>query len=320
MTKRMDFAELHWLLAIVQSIDVGIVVLDLECQVLVWNSFMENRSGVQSKQAIDTSFFELFPEVEREWFRRKVGRVVALGTPAFTIWKLRPHLVRFKNYQPITGQAEYMYQNTTLLPLRSSNSEIHHVCLVIYDVTDVAINNLALQNANGRLQQLSRTDHLTQLNNRGYWEQSVQLEFSRQRRYGGATALLMIDIDHFKHINDSHGHQAGDQVIKCLAQLIRGHVRDSDVAGRYGGEEFGILLPGTDEVGALTLAERLRQAAQDQVVVYNEQAIRFTVSIGIACLDHPAPDYHSLIERADQALYASKKAGRNCVSVHGRLA
>lgn len=173
MRNRMDFSELHWLLAIVQSIDVGIVVLDLECQVQVWNSFMENRSGVQSKDAIDRSFFELFPEVDQEWFSRKLGRVVALGTPAFTIWKQRPYLVRFKNYQPITGQGEFMFQNTTLLPLRSSNSEIHHVCLVIYDVTDVAINSQALQGANAQLQHLSRTDHLTQLYNRGHWEQSV---------------------------------------------------------------------------------------------------------------------------------------------------
>ena len=85
MPKRMDFSELHWLLAVVQSIDVGIVVLDLQCQVQVWNSFMENRSGVPSKQAIDQSFFALFLEVERPWFRRKLSRVVALVTPACTI-------------------------------------------------------------------------------------------------------------------------------------------------------------------------------------------------------------------------------------------
>lgn len=279
MPKRMDFSELHWLLAVVQSIDVGIVVLDLECRVQVWNSFMENRSGVPSKQAIDQSFFELFPEVERPWFTRKVGRVVALGTPAFTIWKQRPYLVHFNNYQPITGQGEFMYQNTTLLPLRSSNSEIHHVCLVIYDLTDVAINSLALQKANQQLQHLSRTDHLTQLYNRGHWEQRLQFEYSR---HGSSIALLMLDIDHFKSINDRHGHQAGDAVIKRVSELIHQHVRDSDVAGRYGGEEFAILLPHTDLAGARTLAERLRQSVEEQEVIHNGQAIAFTISLGIA--------------------------------------
>ncbi len=309
----MDFSELHWLLAVVQSIDVGIVVLDLECRVQVWNSFMENRSGVPSKQAIDCSFFELFPEVERPWFSRKVGRVVALGTPAFTIWKQRPYLVRFKNYQPITGQGEFMYQNTTLLPLRSANSEIHHVCLVIYDLTDVAINSLALQKANQQLQHLSRTDHLTQLYNRGHWEQRLQFEYSR---HGHGIALLMLDIDHFKSINDRYGHQAGDAVIKRLSELIHEHVRDSDVAGRYGGEEFAILLPHTDLAGARTLAERLRQSVQAQRVLHNDQAIAFTISLGIACLDRPSRDHRCLIEWADQALYASKHAGRNCVSTY----
>ena len=313
MPKRMDFSELHWLLAVVQSIDVGIVVLDLECRVQVWNSFMENRSGVPSKQAIDQSFFELFPEVERPWFTRKVGRVVALGTPAFTIWKQRPYLVHFNNYQPITGQGEFMYQNTTLLPLRSSNSEIHHVCLVIYDLTDVAINSLALQKANQQLQHLSRTDHLTQLYNRGHWEQRLQFEYSR---HGNSIALLMLDIDHFKSINDRHGHQAGDAVIKRVSELIHQHVRDSDVAGRYGGEEFAILLPHTDLAGARTLAERLRQSVEEQEVIHNGQAIAFTISLGIACLDRPARDHRCLIEWADQALYTSKRAGRNRVSTY----
>ncbi len=313
MPRRMDFSELHWLLAVVQSIDVGIVVLDLECRIQVWNSFMENRSGVASKEAIDCSFFELFPEVERPWFTRKVGRVVALGTPAFTIWKQRPYLVHFKNYQPITGQGEFMYQNTTLLPLRSSNGEIHHVCLVIYDLTDVAINNLGLQKANHQLQQLSRTDHLTQLYNRGHWEQRLQHEYAR---HDNAFALLMLDIDHFKSINDRYGHQAGDAVIKRLSELIHAHLRDTDVAGRYGGEEFAILLPHTELSGAQSLAERLRQAAENQAVLHNGQVIAFTISLGIACLDRPARDHRCLIEWADQALYASKHAGRNRVSTY----
>lgn len=311
MRNRMDFSELHWLLAIVQSIDVGIVVLDLECQVQVWNSFMENRSGVQSKDAIDRSFFELFPEVDQEWFSRKLGRVVALGTPAFTIWKQRPYLVRFKNYQPITGQGEFMFQNTTLLPLRSSNSEIHHVCLVIYDVTDVAINSQALQGANAQLQHLSRTDHLTQLYNRGHWEQSVELAYQRQSH---GMSLVMLDIDHFKSINDRYGHPAGDAVIRQVSTLIRQHVRAGDVAGRYGGEEFALLLPHTDHDGACKLAERLRQAVEHQEVIYQGQSIRFTISLGVASLDRPTQDHRCLIGWADQALYASKHAGRNRVS------
>jgi hypothetical protein len=104
-----------------------------------------------------------------------VGSVATLGTPAFTIWEQRPYLVRFKNYQPITGREEFMYQNTTLLPLRSTDSNINHICLVIYDVTDVATNRHQLQAANAQLRQLSSIDRLTGLYNRGYWEESLVL-------------------------------------------------------------------------------------------------------------------------------------------------
>ena len=108
MNKPIELDEFHWLLAITQSIDVGVVVLGSDYQVQVWNTFMENRSGVQPRDAIGQAFFTLFPEIDREWFRKKVSSVVTLGTPAFTIWEQRPYLVRFKNYQPITGQEAFI--------------------------------------------------------------------------------------------------------------------------------------------------------------------------------------------------------------------
>ncbi|NWB88312.1 sensor domain-containing diguanylate cyclase [Pseudomonas gingeri] len=316
MNDTLDLNEFHWLLAIVQSIDVGVVVLDRDYCVQVWNTFMENRSGVQPKDASSQSFFSLFPEVDREWFSRKVESVATLGTPAFTIWEQRPYLVRFKNYQPITGQEDFMYQNTTLLPLRSTNSTITHICLVIYDVTDVATNRHQLQAANAKLQKLSSTDRLTGLYNRGHWEESLKAAYARNQRYGNATSLVMFDIDHFKRVNDTYGHQAGDKVIEHVADLVREHVRDSDVAGRYGGEEFGVVLSDTDKAGARFFAERLRKAIEALEVVHEGQSIRFTISLGVADLSLPSISHADLIAWADQALYASKKGGRNRVTVY----
>src|SRR5690606_426905 len=224
--------ELHGLLAIIQSIDVGVVVLDRDYSVEVWNTFMENRSGLLPGQVRKRSFFELFPEVDEDWFRRKVESVTTLGTPSFTIWEQRPYLLRFKNYQPITGLEDFMYQNTTLLPLKGIDGRIDQVCLIIYDVTDVAINRRQLQAANAELQRLSSTDRLTGLYNRGHWEEMLRLDYARHRRYDSQAALVMFDIDHFKAINDNYGHQAGDAVIQQVAGLIRENLRDSDVAGR----------------------------------------------------------------------------------------
>jgi diguanylate cyclase (GGDEF)-like protein len=278
---------------------------------------MENRSGVQPKDAQNRNFFSLFPEIDHQWFSRKVESVATLGTPAFTVWEQRPYLMRFKSYQPITGQEEFMYQNTTLLPLRSPDNRINHICLVIYDVTDVATNRHQIQAANAQLQLLSSTDRLTGLYNRGHWEGSLKAAYARHQRYGNALSLVMLDIDHFKHVNDTYGHQAGDKVIEQLAQLLREHARESDVAGRYGGEEFGVVLSDTDRAGARIFAERLRQAVEHLLVQYNGQDIRFTISLGVADLSAPANDHAELIARADQALYTSKKTGRNRVTVHG---
>lgn len=317
MSESIDLNEFHWLLAIVQSIDVGVVVLDREYRVQVWNTFMENRSGVQPKDAQNSNFFSLFPEIDRPWFSRKVESVATLGTPAFTVWEQRPYLLRFKSYQPITGQEEFMYQNTTLLPLRSPDNRINHICLVIYDVTDVATNRHQIQAANAQLQLLSSTDRLTGLYNRGHWEASLKAAYARHQRYGNALSLVMLDIDHFKRVNDTYGHQAGDKVIEQVARLLHEHVRESDVAGRYGGEEFGVVLSDTDSAGGQIFAERLRKAVEASLVQYNGQDIRFTVSLGVADLSQPANDHAELIARADQALYTSKKTGRNRVTVHG---
>jgi len=315
MQNPVDLNEFHWLLAIVQSIDVGVVVLDRDYRVQVWNTFMENRSGVQPKDAHNQHFFSLFPEVDRQWFSRKVESVAALGTPAFTVWEQRPYLVRFKSYQPITGQEEFMYQNTTLLPLRSPDSKINHICLVIYDVTDVATNRHQLQNANAQLQKLSSTDRLTGLYNRGHWEEALRAAYARHQRYGTMSSLVMFDIDHFKRINDTYGHPAGDKVLEQIAELIREHVRDSDVAGRYGGEEFAVVLSDTDKAGARMFAERLRKAVEEMDVIYGDKVIRLTISLGVADLSKPSITHADLISWADQALYTSKKSGRNRVTV-----
>lgn len=317
MSTSLNLNEFHWLLAIVQSIDVGVVVLDREYRVQVWNTFMENRSGRPPAEAHGQSFFSLFPEVEQTWFRQKVENVVTLGTPGFTIWEQRPYLVRFKSYQPITGQEAFMYQNTTLLPLQGTQGAIDHICLILYDVTNVAVNKQQLQTANQQLQQLSRTDRLTGLSNRGFWEECLKHEYARHRRQHSAAALVMFDIDHFKKVNDTYGHPAGDKVIQAVAEVVRAQVRDSDYAGRYGGEEFVVLLPDSDSAGAGLLAERLRQCIEALVVTHEGQSIPFTISLGVADLSQPTEQYEQLLERADQALYASKRGGRNRVSYYG---
>lgn len=313
MSTSFDISELHWLLDIVQSIDVGVIVLDREYRVQVWNSFMENHSGKPAHEVTQHSLLDLFPEIDRAWLTRKIETATMLGTRVFTIWEQRPYLLRFKNYQPITGLVDHMYQNVTILPLRTVDASADHVCLIIYDVTNVAINKLQLEAANAQLQELARHDGLTGLLNRRHWEQCLEREFARHTRYSNPASLVLFDIDHFKQLNDSYGHQAGDEVIRQVAGVTRQMARDTDYAGRYGGEEFVVLLPDTPLTGAALFAERLRKAIEQLDIVHAQQHLNCSVSIGVACMHNGMSHYTMLIEEADKALYRAKCSGRNRV-------
>lgn len=316
-TEQLDIQDLHWLLDMLQTIDVGLVVLDRDYRVQVWNSFMTNHSGVTPSRIIGKPLFEFFPEVPEPWFKRKTESVFVLRTRAFTAWEQRPYLFRFKNYRPITGAAEFMYQNVTFIPLVSTTGEVNHVGVIVYDVTDIAVSRVELEAANAELKRLSRTDRLTELNNRGYWEECLVNEFRRVRRTGRASTLVMFDIDHFKKVNDTYGHPAGDEVIRRTARALRETARTTDVLGRYGGEEFGVILVDTPPEKALIFAERLRKTIEAAPVEHDGQSIAYTISLGLSPLTAAMQDYKAWIEAADGALYQSKRGGRNRATVGG---
>jgi len=303
--------ELHWLMEMLHNIDVGLVVLDREYKVQIWNGFMENHSGLLPREAKDQVLFDLFNEIPTDWFKRKAESVFLLKNKAFTIWEQRPYLFKFQNYRPITGSADFMYQNTTFIPLMAANGEVTHLCLIVYDVTDSAVNKQHLEQANEELSILSRTDGLTKLYNRIHWESCLQAEFKRWGRSHHASCLVMADIDHFKNINDSYGHLAGDEVIRHLSGLVKKHARETDVSGRYGGEEFSVLLPDTSLENAQIFAERLRVAVEKAVVRFNDIDIKYTISIGLAEVTENVSSYEAWIEKADGALYEAKRSGRN---------
>lgn len=307
----IDIKEFHWLMDMLQTIDVGLVVLDRDFSVQVWNSFMENHSGLTPLQVKGKNLFKVFTDLPEDWLRHKADSVFMLKCRSFMTWEQRPFLFRFKNYRPITGTEAYMYQNITISPLASITGEANHIAIIIYDVTDIASNRKALESVNQELEKLSRTDRLTQLNNRGHWEECLIQEFSRFKRYQTICSVVMFDIDHFKRVNDTYGHQAGDEVIRVVSKVLRDNLRKTDIAGRYGGEEFGVILSNTDAKAALIFCERLREQIQALVVQHEDKVIKFTVSLGISQAKEQTGDYKSWLEQADQALYASKENGRN---------
>ena len=162
----------------------------------------------------------------------------------------------------------------------------------------------------------SNTDPLLGIHNRRYLDRRLSDEVSRARRYDLPLALLMIDVDHFKKVNDTYGHQAGDQILIKTAALIAHSIREVDVVARYGGEELVVILPSTPAINATILAERLRKGVETQIAIPSAPGgpeIRITISIGIAGLSPEITSTAALLEGADAAMYRAKSSGRNRV-------
>lgn len=186
----------------------------------------------------------------------------------------------------------------------------------------VAENLLTREYANEGLLRFAFTDYLTGLRTRGYFEQQLELEIKRAERKRQKFSLLMIDIDHFKNLNDTFGHHVGDQVLRDVASILMKDMREVDTVARYGGEEFVMILPETTEVGAAYVAGRLRKSVeQAKFFAGSPQAIQhLTISVGIAVFDTDAQFKRDLIEFADAALYSAKRSGRNRVVCYSEVA
>jgi len=191
-----------------------------------------------------------------------------------------------------------------------ANSELHKRLAL-------AEKQIAAQAADLRSYQTeARTDSLTNLSNRRAFDDEIQRRFAEWRRRHTPFALMILDIDHFKRFNDSHGHPAGDEVLRNVGKVLVKTARQMDLPCRYGGEEFAVILPATETQEARVAAERFRKAIESAVVKFGGQSFSVTASIGVASIGEGDDDPARLIRRADEALYKSKEAGRNCGHWH----
>lgn len=199
------------------------------------------------------------------------------------------------------------WQDVAIAPVFDPDRKITHFVAIHTDITQ-------RKQMEEELHRLAVTDALTGVANRRRLIEVGNQELQRARRNGAPVCVLMLDIDHFKNINDTFGHPAGDAVLKEFARICASTLRNVDTVGRLGGEEFAVVLPMADKAGALQLAERLRACvAQCVVKTDSAEAIRFTVSIGVAQAAGDGADFDALLAQADQALYLAKNTGRNRV-------
>jgi diguanylate cyclase (GGDEF)-like protein len=174
--------------------------------------------------------------------------------------------------------------------------------------------NEALRGKNAELQKLSTTDSLTGLQNRHSLMRVLSREVERSQRHHHVFAVLMIDVDHFKKLNDAHGHLAGDQVLRGISRLLEQSTRSCDCAARYGGDEFVVVLPETDLATAVQVAERIRQRAGAVRPTITDDCWEVSLSIGVSMYPESALDPDTLLREADAALYEAKRSGRNRVA------
>ena len=299
---------------VLAQLNSGVIVVDDEYNIHYLNTFIERHGNLQLAEVAGKSLFSVFADLPEAWLKRKLMSVLDLKTPAFSSWEQRQYIFKLPHLRPITSSSQYMAQNCTMLPLDTGVHEQPLICILIEDATDAFVYQQHLSRTLIELEKANRQDGLTKVQNRRYWEEQLKQEIHRAQRYQHSLSLILFDLDKFKDLNDKYGHLGGDFVLVELASFIGSLLRDSDLLGRYGGEEFGIILPDTGLDGAEEVAERICRAVADYPMLFNQQTIRATLSIGVAEFEPKQHFLHDdLIRCADMALYNAKRSGRNRV-------
>ena len=295
---------------IVDIINLGIVVIDDKYRLVEWNRWMEIHSGLKKEDILNTSIYNHFPQLSSQNFTRACKTVLNFGNIIYFSQKLHNYLFPFRTTGVYSSTFEYMQQSCSMAPAREDDGSIIGIIITIQDVTERVFLEKSLRT-------LNMQDSLTGIGNRRLLDKRLSEEFLRHKRYGRDMTVVMADIDDFKSINDTYGHQFGDTVLKEVAGVCSSLVRAGDVLARFGGEEFCIILPETGIDGASSFSERLRNEVSEMEIMHNgEDSVSITVSLGISGTDQRVSAAEDIVRNADIALYRSKQNGKNMATVY----
>lgn len=295
VTRRREAEQESRLLrAAVNSAPSGIVITDIDAHIEWANPAFASLTGYEVEEALGRRPAELVRSglQSREFYKRMWDTI-----RAGQVW--RGEVINKRKDESL------YHESLTIAPVSNERGVIEHYVAIKEDISE-------RKRLEERLIELARTDPLTGVANRRAFLESLGAELDRMRRHAHPVSVLMLDIDFFKQVNDQHGHAAGDQVLKIIANLLRGTVRTTDALGRLGGEEFAIATVEADGAAACELAERIRSAVEMTRIDTCKHMIKVTISIGVA-VAHCDDSADTVLSRADTALYAAKSSGRNRV-------
>ncbi len=247
-----------------------------------------------------------------------LGKQTATLTPSIEKFEeYRQYFVQTKEGIIKSEELEYKKKDGTLFWVKLEGNPINknpQELLILWSFIDITKEVYYRK----ELERLASTDPMTHLYNRRYFGELATTVVKLAKRSGLVYSVIMVDIDKFKRINDTYGHTIGDEVIIALAKVLKYDKRESDIVSRWGGEEFVILLPQTEQDGAMVIAEKLRKRVENlRVVIADEKELCFTISLGVATADsNKFSDIEDVINNADKALYIAKESGRNKVAIN----
>ncbi|OAI07930.1 diguanylate cyclase [Methylomonas methanica] len=287
----------HLLVSALETVEHGVVITDVNANIEWANKAFETLTGFSRHEAIGMRPNELVKSGKQDpTFYQNLWDTILSGNT----W--RGEIVnRRKN-------GELYDEELVISPVKDQQGCIRHFVGVKQDVSE-------RKRIQTELWELATTDGLTGFLNRRHFMARLENEFARVQRNNHRVAVLMLDLDHFKQINDGYGHPTGDAMLQHFAGIIRAELRKIDVVGRIGGEEFAIFMPETDAEPAIIIAERLRNVLADTPLVIDKHTISITVSIGIALMHADSGTADCVLTKADKALYTAKENGRNSVRV-----
>ena len=307
--------QIENLLASIVSVMIGVAIND---DITHWNKVAEELFGIRAEDVLNTSF----PNCGIDWEWNRIYEAIADSI-------LLEKITHLNNVEFFDRNGKPGYLDMTVNAIMDDKKEVTGFLLFGENVTEKELNKKLIEEIETRkkvekeltrlnieLERLAKEDPLTGLANRRCFMEQFENEFRRARRYGSRLALMILDLDHFKKINDTHGHQAGDRVLVRFAKEISEHIRSTDMAGRYGGEEFCVFLPEADLSQAESVAEKLRSAVA-ALSFDGEKTFSITCSIGVTVMGEEDADIAAVIRRADEALYRAKDSGRNKVVTCG---